>query len=156
MGVEVLSSVMAQSNQSLAGKRIAVRIETNRAAIESALAERGASAVQWFEAKDDDELNQLVLQGRFDCIVYEKLELLFTAIWKSDVDWPLWKQRGVHVEFLDKPDSFDWLSVISTIEGNYRSWRCRERRRQIIAAILLSIAGLIALLTVLQAIPVAP
>ncbi|MBI5765550.1 MAG: hypothetical protein HZA51_18730 [Planctomycetes bacterium] len=148
--------MMSLPTNSFTGKRVAVRSVSARADVERALTERGASNIQWFEAKDDDELNHLALQGKFDCIVYEKLDLMLTAIWKGDVDWQQWKQRGIRVEIAEQCGPPDWQSMIESVEGSYRTWRRGERRRQIIAAILLSIAGLIALLTILQATPVSP
>lgn len=147
---------MSPSTESLAGKRVAARAVSARTEVERALTDRGASNIQWFETKDDDELNQLALQGKIDCIVYEKKDLLLTAIWKGDVDWRQWKQRGIRVEIIEECDPHEWQSMIDSIEGSYRFWRRGERRRQIIAAILLSIAGLVALLTILQATSVAP
>lgn len=147
---------MSRSTESLTGKRVAARPISARAEVERALTQRGASNIHWFEAKDDDELNQQALQGKFDCIVYEKRELLLTAIWKGDVDWRQWKQYGIRVEIVEECASPDWPSMIDSVEVSYRSWRRGERRRQITAAILLSVAGLVALLTILQATPVAP
>ncbi len=158
MGGEVLSGVMTKQTLTKSNARYAVRIAPNvvdRRSIEHQLKEHGATDLTWFDAKDDDELNQLASDGRFDVLVYERIDLLLTAIWKGDVDWPEWMRRGVRVEFASTVDDspHDLKADIARVVESYSTWRCAERRRQIVACLLLSVAGLVALVVLLQATP---
>ncbi len=151
---------MATQRPTTSETRYAVRCSPNAAVrhqLEQRLRERGATNLTWFDAKDDDELNQLACNRRFDAIVYERVDLLLAAIWKGDVDWPRWMKHGMRVDVDGSTDDppYDLKTDMAHVAESYANWRRADLRRRIIAGLLLSVAGLVALLVLLQTTPIA-
>ena len=104
-----------------------------------------------FAAKDDDELNEALCAGQFCEVVYGDADSLLEALWKGHANYSRWKQAGVEVRILRKADG-DLLKVMPEIHGSIERWRVKNRRRQVVAAVILSgitLAGMSALFALL-------
>jgi hypothetical protein len=104
-----------------------------------------------FLPKDDDELNELACRGRFHTIVFASLGDLLTAIWKGDADWTTWRRSGIRIELAEDPEFSpgDWRRFIDELHASLERWRASDRRRKIIAAVILSVVALLAAACVL-------
>src|SRR5262245_46999116 len=114
----------------------------NRSAIDEFLASTGLRDTVEFLPKDDDELDTQARAGRFETIVYATLDDLLTAIWKGDADWGAWRQAGIRVVAADQADAGDWRDFVDLLWTSLARWRKSERRRQIIAGVILSALAL--------------
>lgn len=104
-------------------------------------------SVERFLPKDDDELNDALCVGRFDRVVFADLADLMEAVWKGEAQLERWAAAGVRIEVAcpptQEPDA--WRNVIDATYDSLCRWRKRERRRQSIAAAILSAIALIAM-----------
>jgi hypothetical protein len=107
---------------------------------------RIASHAVEFLPKDDDELNQLACAGRFHTIIYASLNDLLNAIWKGDADWSAWRRANIQIDLAEVPElaAADWRHFVDEMYGSLEEWRKADRRRTIIAAVVLSILALVA------------
>jgi hypothetical protein len=136
------------SDASPAG-RTAVRLPDSpaqRPALNRFIEASGLTDCVEFLPKDDDELNALACDGRFHRIVFANLDDLLTAVWKGDADWRSWRAAGVRIELADVPPhlAHDWLVFVDRMYANLDAWRRQARRRQIVAALILSVLALVA------------
>jgi len=128
--------------------RCAVR-DTENAEQQAALDRRLAAHTEWhvqrFAPKDDDALNDALSVGRFDLALFADLDALLTTVWKGYGDLDRWWAAGVKIVLADPPDDAAWLEHAMATLASYRQYGARRRRREIIAAIALSICALLAL-----------
>ena len=106
-----------------------------------------ASEVVEFAPKDDDDLDVALCSGRFDCVVFANLDAVLSAIWKGHARVDRWVEAGVRIELADLANG-DPASSQPFVTAMYESlarWRKGQRRRQVIAAIVLSILALLAI-----------
>lgn len=99
-----------------------------------------------FEAKDADELDREICDGRFDRVVFDTFDDLLETIWNEDADFARWTALGVQIEILKNGDaSPERLELLREIHANHVKWRTKRKRRRLVAATILSFIGLIAM-----------
>jgi hypothetical protein len=138
--------------------RCAVRsgeTETQRRAIDAHLADHGLSDATHFLPKDDDDLADALREKRFDCVVFADFDALLSMIWKGDAEMQRWRTLGIRVELATalggEPE--DWQALTRRMSASLDRWRARHRRRQVIAALVLSMIALLAVAALLYVIP---
>jgi len=138
--------------------RCAVRVgetEVECRAIDAFLADRGLLDVTHFLPKDDDDLADALAQTRFDCVVFADFEALLSMIWKGDAELEQWKTLGIRVELAARPDgeTGDWQTQARRMCASFDQWQARHGKRQVIAALILSVIALLAIAALLYIIP---
>jgi hypothetical protein len=116
----------------------------------------GVTQIERFQPKDDDELNGALCEGRYDHVVFADLDGLFEAVWKGQASLERWRDAGVKIEVAcpPTPDEAAWRAVVeATYESLFR-WRQSERRRQTVAACVLTALALAALAVLFFLVPV--
>lgn len=135
---------------------IAVRIPddtANRRELLAYLQSNGLDSAQRFAEKDDDELNAAIISGNFHRVVFTDLDHLLVTIWKGETQWDRWRSSGVEVILVNPPDAADWLSVVDVAYASLNAWRSVRRRRQTIAAVILSVIALAAMFVLFYWVP---
>ncbi len=143
---------------SVSNIRCAVRsgeTEAERRAIDAHLAERGLSDATRFLPKDDDDLADALREKQFDCVVFADFEALLSMIWKGEAEMGRWHTLGVRVELATalEGDGGDWPALARQMSASLDRWRARQHKRQVIAALILSVIALIAVAALLYVIP---
>ncbi len=116
-----------------------------------------SSGVVYFAPKDDDALDDDLCAGRFQRVVFARLDALLSAIWTGHAHFDQWIAAGVQIELADPPSDANpsWLEFVTATYDSLARWRQKQRRRQITAAIILSCLALAALAVLfLLALPV--
>ncbi|MCG8408075.1 MAG: hypothetical protein MI923_22985 [Phycisphaerales bacterium] len=111
-----------------------------------------AEAVR-FLSKDDDDLNADVCAGHFEQVVFFDLDALLSAIWKDDIEIDRWLALKVRIDLASVPGTADWHNLLPIVADSFKHWQGRQRRRQIIASIILSVIALAALAILFFLIP---
>lgn len=135
---------------------IAVRVPddaANRQKITAYLQFQGLDSAKRFAEKDDDELNAAILAGDYKQVIFANLDELLITIWKGETQWDRWRSSGIEVILVNPPDAADWLSVVDAAYASLHGWRSIRRRRQIIAAVILSIIALAAMFVLFYWVP---
>lgn len=135
--------------------RVAARLPDDAAkhqAIIDYLQSRGLDTAKRFAEKDDDDLNAAVISGEFERVIFTDLNDLLVTIWKGETKWDRWRSAGTEV-ILVNPPAADWLSVVDTTYASLNAWRSVRRRRQTIAAVVLSIVALAAMAVLFYLLP---
>ena len=114
-----------------------------RLAVDGYLAQARTNATR-FAAKDDDELNTGACAGRFTHVLYPDLDSLLMAIWKGDADVRQWLEKGVDLHLAVPPAAAEWRGFVVAMCASLERWRIGQRRRQIIAGVILSALALAA------------
>lgn len=119
------------------------------------LAQNGAWQAKHFLPKDDDEMNTAMMAGEFDRAVFANLDELLEAIWKGEAQVDAWEASGARIELARPPlaDDAQWRSMLGEMYLSLRKWRKLQRRRQIIAAIILSCLALASMAVLFLLIP---
>lgn len=138
--------------------RCAVRLagdgESNRA-LADRLLRQGLSGAVRFASKDDDELDAQLCAGRFDRVVFPDLDALLEAVWNHHAHLDRWAAAGVRIDLAVPPggEASDWRALIGSVYESLARHRRRLRRRQIAAALVLSVLALLAVAVLLWLIP---
>jgi hypothetical protein len=103
------------------------------------------AAARWVPLRDRDHLDEFVAAGARR-LIFRRREDLLEALWHNEVDVPAWLALDVRIEFLSDADGAAdrdarWLADIA---ASWAAHRRRERRAQMIAAVILSIVALTA------------
>ena len=123
----------------------------DREAMEAFLRSKGITNPRRFAAKDDDELNDAVRDGRIRHVVFVKLDDLLEAIWIGHVQYHRWIEFGTLVELVEPPpEANDWPQFVQTMAISLANHRRRKRRGQTIAAAVLSLLALAAIWVLLM------
>lgn len=136
----------------------AVRLSTREAeqrAIDQYLEANGVTEVARFPPRDDHELNEAICSGRFGRVIFSDLDALLTVVWKGHAELDRWGETGVRIELVESGpiDSAHWLDLIQSCYKSLVRWRRQQRRRQVIAAVILSVLGLLSMLVLFLLIP---
>jgi len=138
--------------------KCAVRLATNddeTRALAAYIGERPACGVVEFAPKDDDDLDVELTSGRFDRVIFASLDALLTTIWKGHAHIDRWVAAGVRIELAtpQKDDGADRQVFIMGMYDSLARWRREQRKRQIVAAVILSGLALIAMAALLFLVP---
>ena len=136
--------------------RVAVRLPDDaakRQAITAYLRSNGLDTAKRFAEKDDDELNAAVDSGEFERVIFTDLSDLLVTIWKGETQWDRWRSSGIEVILVNPPRAADWLIVVDETYAGLNAWRLVRRRRQTIAAVILSIVALAAMAVLFYLLP---
>lgn len=145
-------------NHSGSTKSCAVRLPPRSGeerTMEAALGPDTWSASTKFLPKDDDELNSALCAGRFQRVVFADLDSLLEMLWKDEFEPAKWMDAGVHVELLSPPPGAkqSWHETVLEAHRSLSRWRAQQRKRQIVAAVLLSAVALAAMAVLFWLIP---
>ena len=128
--------------------RCAVRLPAQaaeKAALDAYLRAHEGWQTTTFAPKDDDELNIALAEGQFETVLFASLPNLLECVWKGHAEPDRWASAGVRIELATPPDSAEtWRTHFQAVYASLAEWRRQERRRQIIAACILSATALIA------------
>lgn len=131
---------MTSASQNSGAKMVAVRLSGD-SAVDGELArhldEHPDCAYEKFAPKDDDELNQKLCDGEFAAVIYYDMNSALASLWKGHANFSAWRMAGVEIRFLHKPDG-DLLALLPGIQVSIEKWRTSNRRRQVLAAFILS------------------
>lgn len=132
------------------GSRCAAHVPADSASrrlLDAHLAKLGCADAVRYRSEDDDELAAAVLAGEFDCVVFADLADLLTTLWNGDAKIIEWRMEDLRVELADRRglDGVDPIHLIRAVFPSLHRWRERQRRRQIIAALVLSLIALLAI-----------
>lgn len=130
--------------------RVAVRRTTDPREAEALaryLAQHGVVNPVEFSEIDDDGLDETLCAGDFQRAVFFNLDALLTGVWKGHGRIDRWQAAGVEIEFAEPPgiDPSATQGILLEMVASLATWRQRQRRRQIIAAVVLSAVALICL-----------
>jgi hypothetical protein len=107
-----------------------------------------------FLPKDDDELNAKLSAGAYTRVIFENLDSLYEMIWKEQADLDRWRSVGVEIDLASPPEGgTQWRPLVSDLSHCYLNWRSAQRKRQIVAAIILSATALLAMAVLFFMIP---
>lgn len=131
--------------------------EVDRRDLEQYLKDNGLTDAARFLTKDQDDLDDQICAGDFDRVVFLDLPDLLNMIWEHEPKIDQWVESGAGIELVrpESGHSADWLTLAHTVHKSLRGWRKRHRRRQIIAATLLSLIALAAIAALLWVVPAA-
>lgn len=134
--------------------RLAASREEERALAHFLEAHASADVVE-FDPKDDDRMDDALCSGRFECAIFSGLDALLTAVWEGHAHVDRWLDAGVRIELASCPieDAAACRTVVAGVYESLARWRRRQRRRQIIAAAILSGLALAALAVLFQVMP---
>lgn len=129
--------------------------EADRRDLGQYLKDNGLADAAPFLTKDQDDLDVQICARNFDRVVFFDLTALLDMIWEHEPKIDQWVESGVRIELVrpEAGDSADWLTLAHTLHKSLGGWRKRHRRRQIIAAALLSLIALAAIATLLWVVP---
>jgi hypothetical protein len=138
------------SNKGAPPANCAVRSAANddeARALEGYFDSHPSTGVVHFAPKDADALDDDLCAGRFQRVVFVRLDALLSAIWTGHAHLDRWIAAGVQIELADPPSDAEpsWLEFIKAMYDSLARWRQKQRRRQIFAAIILSCLALAAL-----------
>ena len=147
-----------EAGAALKAGRIAVRRGENdaeSAALTSYVGSASSDEVEYFESKDDADLNDALCSGRFDRAVFLDLNALLTTIWSGYGKIDRWKDAGVTLELVQPPDgdADAWRATVDATFASHSRWCTRQRRNQIVAACVLSALALAAAIVLLVLVP---
>ncbi|OWY71251.1 hypothetical protein B7486_11685 [cyanobacterium TDX16] len=125
----------------------------NRQKITAYLHSQGLDSAKRFAEKDDDELNAAIVAGDYKQVIFANLDELLVTIWKGETQWDRWRSSGIEVILVNPPAAPDWLSVVDAAYASISAWRSIRRRRQIIAAVILSVIALAAMFVLFYWVP---
>ena len=106
-------------------------------------------AVQ-FARIDDDRLDAALCAGQYERAIFASLDALLESIWKGYAHPDRWVEAGVRIEFADGTDSDRARDVVLGMYDSLSRWRQANRRRQIVAATILSAIALAAMMVLLS------
>lgn len=117
-----------------------------REVLASYLGEADSKMLVEFAPKDDDELDAELCAGRLRRVVFPNVGALLTMIWKDQARLDCWIEAGVRIELAEPPPGHadSWQPFVLAAYRSLSAWRRAERRRKIIAGIVLSILALAA------------
>lgn len=133
--------------------------DSSRDAFRNHVRRQFSPEAHFFHPKDQDELNDSLRNGRFDRVIFGSQEDLLNMIWNGHGDVGAWGERGVEL-VVSRSDASTAESLPQTEVGEgdavrlidmakcFERWSAAQRRRQVIAATILSLIA-IAALTVL-------
>ena len=129
--------------------RYAVRAGENEAetrAIAAFLEARGREDVTHYLPKDDDDLTRDLCAGKYDVVVFAGLDALMAMTWKGEAEMERWREVGVEITFAESAvvERMDAADVMHRVGSSLEAWRQGRRRRQTVAAVLLSVIALVA------------
>lgn len=110
---------------------------------------------EYFLPKDDDEMNTALAAGRFRHAAFLNLDALWEAVWKGEADLDAWEAAGVEIHVVEPPaaDRDAWRGCVRETYRSLKKWRTANRRRQIVAAVVLSLLALAAMAALLSITP---
>lgn len=129
--------------------------EADRRDLEQYLNDNGLTDAVRFLPKDQDDLDVQICARDFDRVVFLDLPDLLNMIWEHEPKIDQWVESGVRIELV-RPEigqPTDYLALVHTVHKSLGGWRSRHRRRQIIAAALLSLIALAAIAVLLWFVP---
>jgi hypothetical protein len=124
---------------------------THDQALRDYLARQSIVAVSVFSPHDDDELDEKARAGHFDRVIFVDVESLLDCAWKGYIPYRQWRKAGATVDLVMSPaeashDPSGWIESICT---GVEIVRRRDRRRQTVGAVVLSIVALVAMAALL-------
>ena len=139
-------------------ERSAVRRATDpreAEALSRYLVQHGVTNAVEFSEIDDDELDEALCAGDFQRVVFINLDALLTGVWQGHGRIDRWRAAGVEIEIAEPPglDSSVTQGILLEMARSLGKWRQRQRRRQIIAAVVLSAVALICLAALFLLVP---
>lgn len=125
------------------------------AALKSYLKSACSNEVEYFDSKDNSDLNDTLCSGRFDRAVFFDLSALLSAIWTGHAKIDCWMDAGVRIELVQPPDgdAESWRTYVDATFASYTLWCRRQRRNQIVAACVLSALALAAVILLFALVP---
>ncbi len=119
------------------------------------LAQHGVANATEFSELDDDQLDEALCAGDFQRAIFFNLDALLTGVWKGHGRIDRWRAAGVEIEFAEPPgiDASATPGILLEMVASLTHWRQRQRRRQIIAAVVLSAVALVCLAVLFLLIP---
>jgi hypothetical protein len=140
---------MSSSRTDVSGIAVVGKRTGDGAAALAAFVEaRGLSGATWYPPRDVDELDAAVRAGTVQTVVFAHLADMLRAGWDDRLTPQAWRAAGVAVLFADaaEPAPADPLSLLDA----WSAWRKRQRRRQAVAGVILSVAALAAAFLVVR------
>lgn len=101
------------------------------------LESQNITTAQWYEPLELDNLDAAVCQGRVGRVIIPELSNLLNGIWSGRITFDRWLSAEVCLEFMNPPDT-DPAAVTRVIFESWQTWRHRQRCRQAIAGVILS------------------
>lgn len=131
------------------------RTDAERAALARYLDATPGASVKRFSPRDDDELGRALCEGGYGRVVFATLDAFLETMWKGHADVDRWAAAGVRIEIADAPAADDAAldALLRTAATSYARWRREQRRRQTIAAAILSVAVLVAMAVLFLLVP---
>ncbi len=116
------------------------------AAIQTDLQAASVADVAWFAPRDADDLDEQVRAGRVQRVIFARADDFLTALWDRQIDAAAWTEGRVTISFANNPDAPTDLTpaAAKAVAVAWRRWTSVNRRRRIVAGIVLT---LIAILT---------
>lgn len=111
------------------------------------LAADGLDAAKWLAPRDVDDVDEAVRKGEIRRVVFTDLGALLDAMWDEEIQFGEWLSAGVEVSFVDTPTEGPIApdtSIAAAVFESWRSWRGYQRRRRVVAGLILSVVALLA------------
>jgi hypothetical protein len=107
-----------------------------------------------FAPYNDDRLDAQARAGRFERVVFANLDALLTPVWKGYLHLDAWLEENVTIDLIDSPLPPDQLrELLAQLAASHKRFQREHRRRQTIAAAILSVMALIAMAAMLWILP---
>jgi hypothetical protein len=125
--------------------------------MEGALGRDTWSTAAMFQPKDDDDLNRDLCAGRFRSVIFADLDSLLEMLWKDELDLERWQTAGARIDVVTPPigPPEGWRELVREVQASLVRWKRRQRKRQIIAALILNAIALLAMAAIFGLIPLA-
>lgn len=103
----------------------------------------GLSEARWYAPRDVDELDAAVRAGAVRQVVFPALADLLEPIWNREIDFEAWLAAGTAIRFAHPPAN-DPAAYAGALHASWQRWERARRRRQTVAAVVLSLLALAA------------
>lgn len=107
------------------------------------LARSAVADACWFAPRDLDDVAAGVADGRITAVVFPRLDDLLAALWGGRLPLDRWRRAGVRIELAVAP-SVDLPALLEPLGSSWHAHARRQRRRRIVAGLVLSAVALLA------------
>lgn len=109
---------------------------------------QGLSEAHWYARRDIDDVDRAIRAGSLTVVVFPDAAALLHATWSGRIDVPGWVRAHADIR-LAQPAVVPGTELLHLIGPAWCEWRRRQRHRQAIAGLILSLVALAAATTLL-------
>ena len=124
------------------------RKSPSAAPVEAYLHDHNLPHATWYAPRDGDDADRVLRTGAAQHVVFATTADLLATVWSEAIALDAWLAAGITVTFAE-PTPLASPEALASLAQSWHRWHHRQRRRQIIGGLLLSLAALAAAFAVL-------